>query len=68
MQPKKLEHYKFFQPFAWIICVLFAVFVGMLAMELNTSINNLESSSAQAEQRLENLEKAIGTNNYQNSI
>lgn len=68
MQPKKLEHYKLFQPVAWIVCISFAVFVGMLTLEFKSSIQNLQTSSENTDQRLQNLEKAIGTNNYQNPI
>jgi hypothetical protein len=61
MQPKKLEHYKFFQPIAWTLCLSFAGFVGMLALQLDNSIQNLESSSIGFEQRLQNIESIVGT-------
>lgn len=63
MQPKKLEHYKYFQPIAWTVCISFAVFVGMLSLEMKTAVENLESSNLNTEQRLQNIEKTIGTNN-----
>jgi hypothetical protein len=52
MQPKKLEHYKYFQPIAWTVCISFAVFVGMLSLEMKTAVENLESSNLNTEQRL----------------
>lgn len=68
MQPKKLEHYKLFQPIAWTICISFAIFVGMLTLEFKSSIQNLQVSSEESEQRIQNLEKAIGSNSYKNPI
>lgn len=60
MQPKKLEHYKYFQPIAWTICVGFAGFVGMMALNINKEIQRFENSSLVFEQRLQNLEKTVG--------
>lgn len=68
MQPKKLEHYKFFQPFAWTLCILFATFVGLLAINLNNSINQLQESRLDTEKRIQDLEEAIQTNNHQKAI
>lgn len=61
MQSKKLEQYKYFQPFAWTLCISFAGFVGMLALQLQTKIEGLEHSSLSFEQRLQNVETAVGT-------
>ncbi len=61
MQSRKLEHYKFFQPFAWTLCVSFAGFVAMLALQLNTQIERLSDSSISFEQRLQNVEAIVGT-------
>jgi len=61
MQSKKLEHYKYFQPIAWTLCLSFAGFVGMLALQLQSTITNLESSTLSFEQRLQNVEAAVGT-------
>jgi len=60
MQPKKLEHYKYFQPIAWAVCIGFALFVGMLALNINDEIQRLGNSSIGFEQRLQNLEEAVG--------
>jgi len=59
MKPRKLEHYKYFVPIAWTVCIGFAGFVGMLAMELNDSIQHLETSNISIEQRVQNLEDTI---------
>lgn len=62
MQPKKLEQYKYFQPIAWIVCLSFAGFVGMLSLQLQTVIDDLETSNLNIEQRLDKLEKEIYSN------
>ncbi len=62
MQPKKLEQYKYFQPIAWTICVTFAGFVMMLAFQLQTTIKDMEKISLVFDQRLQNVEAAIGIN------
>lgn len=62
MQPKKLEHYKFFAPIAWTLCLSFAGFVGLLALQVNDTIQDLESSSISFDQRLDVVEKAVDTN------
>ncbi len=56
MQPKKLEQYKYFQPIAWSVCLFFAVYVGMLALQLDNEIERLENSSLSFETRLQNIE------------
>jgi hypothetical protein len=61
MQPRKLEHYKYFQPVAWTVCLGFAGYVGMLALNLDKEIDRLENSSLSFEQRLQNLEQAVST-------
>ncbi len=61
MQPKKLEHYKFFQPIAWTLCFSFAGFVGMLALQLQNEIHRFENSSIGFEQRLQHIESVVGT-------
>ena len=60
MKPTKLEHYKYFQPIAWTLCLSFAGFVGMLAMQLDNEIKRIENSSLSFEQRLQNVEAAVG--------
>ena len=60
MQPKKLEHYKYFQPIAWTVCIGFAGFVGMMALNINKEIQRFENSSLIFEQRLQNLEQTVG--------
>jgi len=60
MQPRKLEQYKYFQPIAWTLCVSFAGFVGMLALQMNSAMQNFESSSISFDQRLQNLEEKVG--------
>lgn len=60
MQPKKLEQYKYFQPIAWTLCISFAGFVAMLALELKTAVINMQESTISMEQRLQNLEEAVG--------
>jgi hypothetical protein len=62
MQPRKLEQYKFFQPFAWTLCISFAGFVGLLALQIQTKVESLENSTLTFEQRLQNVETAVGTN------
>lgn len=59
MQPKKLEQYKYFQPIAWTVCIGFAAYVGMLALNVQSEITRLQSSSLGFEQRLQNLERSI---------
>jgi hypothetical protein len=60
MKPTKLEHYKYFQPIAWTLCVSFAGFVGMLAMQLENEMERMHNSSISFEQRLQNVEAAVG--------
>jgi hypothetical protein len=60
MQPKKLEHYKFFQPIAWTLCVSFAGFVGMLALQLEQEVQKFNTSSISFDQRLQVVEEAVG--------
>jgi hypothetical protein len=67
MQPRKLEHYKYFQPIAWTLCVSFAGFVAMLALQLENqvrSIGNLETSAMGFDQRIQNLENIVGVDSY----
>lgn len=61
MQPKKLEQYKYFQPIAWTVCISFAAFVGMLALELRDTVYQLQSSDLNFEARLKAVEEAVGT-------
>ncbi len=61
MQPKKLEHYKYFQPIAWTLCISFAGFVGMLALELQIHVNKLQQSTIGFEERLQTIEETLGT-------
>ena len=60
MQPKKLEHYKYFQPIAWTLCLGFAAYVGSLALNIDEEISALESSSLSFEERLERTERTVG--------
>jgi hypothetical protein len=60
MQPKKLEHYKYFQPVAWTLCIGFAAYVGFLALNIDDQISSLESSSLSFEERLNRLEQTVG--------
>lgn len=59
MQPKKLEQYKYFQPIAWTLCLSFAGFVGMLALQIENQFEEFQSSSVSFEQRLQNVEAAL---------
>ena len=68
MKPQKLEQYKYFQPIAWTLCLSFAGFVGMLALELQTTIKNLENSSLSFEERLQNIEEAVNINPPKNNV
>ena len=61
MQPKKLEHYKYFQPFAWTLCLTFAGFVGIIALNVQNEVKQIQSSSLTMEERLANLEAIVGT-------
>jgi hypothetical protein len=60
MQPKKLEQYKYFQPIAWTLCLSFAGFVMMLALQLDSTVNKMEQSTLNFEQRLQSVEAAVG--------
>lgn len=62
MQPKKLEHYKYFQPIAWTLCLSFAGFVGMLALQLQSTITEMQDSTIGFETRLQNIEEIVGVN------
>lgn len=62
MQPRKLEQYKYFQPIAWTLCLSFAGFVGMLALQLQNVVYELENSSVGFETRLQNVEEIVGVN------
>jgi hypothetical protein len=60
MKPKKLEHYKYFQPIAWTLCLSFAGFVGMLALQIENEVQRMQNSTLSIEQRLQNVENALG--------
>lgn len=60
MQPRKLEHYKYFEPIAWAICLSFAAYVGSLALNIDKEISALESSSLSFDERLERAEITVG--------
>lgn len=62
MQPKKLEQYKYFQPFAWVLCISFAGFVMMLALQLKTTIAGLEHSNLSLDERLQRVEAIVAPN------
>lgn len=62
MQPKKLEQYKYFQPFAWTLCISFAAFVGLLALELKANVLQMQETALSFEARLERVEQAVGVN------
>jgi hypothetical protein len=62
MQPKKLEHYKYFQPIAWTLCLSFAGFVAMLSLQLQSTIASFESTTNDFDNRLQNVEEAVGVN------
>ena len=62
MQPKKLEQYKYFQPIAWTLCISFAGFVGMLSLQLQATIQDLQTSTLTFDERLRNVEAAVGAN------
>jgi hypothetical protein len=66
MQPKKLEQYKYFQPIAWTVCLSFAGFVGMLALQLKTTVNHMQQSTISFEQRLQAVEAATGVSQTPN--
>ena len=59
MQPKKLESYKYFKPLSWILIILFATFVFILSIKLQTVIQKMETSNVSMEERLQNLEKEV---------
>jgi hypothetical protein len=61
MQPKKLEQYKYFQPIAWTVCLSFAGFVGMLALQLQITVKDMQESTLSFEYRLQNVEAALAT-------
>lgn len=60
MQPRKLEQYQYFQPIAWTLCLSFAGFVGLLALQLESGVQKFENSSISFEQRLQDLEQKVG--------
>lgn len=60
MPSKKLEQYKYFQPIAWTLCLSFAGFVGMLALQLEDQVQQFNTSSISFEQRLTNIEEIVG--------
>lgn len=62
MQPKKLEAYKYFKHLAWTLIILFATFVFILTIKLQTVVQKMETSNVSMEERLQNLEKEV----YQN--
>ncbi|MCB9810559.1 MAG: hypothetical protein H6779_01765 [Candidatus Nomurabacteria bacterium] len=59
MQSKKLEHYKFFQLFAWALFLLFVFFVYLLIKDLKTVTTNLEDSTQSKEEQILDLESKI---------
>ncbi len=65
MQPKKLENYKYFGIIAWILCIGFAIFVYSLVLELKEAAENIQTTSADFEQRLENVEDIVGSQKAQ---
>jgi len=68
MQPRKLEEYKYFQPIAWTICLSFAGFVAILSFQLKGVVHDLQSSSISMEQRLQDLEREVFTDENGNVI
>jgi hypothetical protein len=62
MQPRKLEQYKYFQPIAWTLCVSFAGFVSMLALQLQSVVQDMQTSSISFDERLKNVEDIVGVN------
>ncbi len=62
MPQKKLEHYKYFEPFAWTLCISFAGFVGLLALQVNDTITELEMTNLTFEARLKSVEEAVNVN------
>lgn len=65
MPSKKLEQYKYFQPIAWTLCVSFAGFVGMIALQMEDQIQKFNASSISYEQRLQTLEEVTGITQQQ---
>ncbi len=63
MQPKKLEQYKYFQPIAWTLCLSFAGFVAMLALELRMTVEQMHQSNISFESRLDRIEEVLGVPN-----
>lgn len=43
MQPKKLEQYKYFGPIAWVVLIVFVLFVFSLVLRLKDAIYDLET-------------------------
>jgi hypothetical protein len=68
MQPKKLEQYKYFQPIAWTLCISFAGFVVMLALQLQATVKNMENSTLTFETRLQNIENIVNVNPPKNTV
>ncbi len=62
MAGKKLEQYKYFQPIAWTLCISFAGFVGMLALQLKTTVYAMQTSSLSLEERIKTIEERVGIN------
>lgn len=60
MKPSKLEQYKFFQPIAWTLCLSFAGFVAMLALEMEKEVQKFEKSTTNFDERLQILEERVG--------
>ena len=65
MPPKKLEKHKIFPFVAWSICVLFAVFVGYLSLEMKQAIFELQAINLQNAEKIDSIEKKLDRSNLQ---
>lgn len=70
MHPKKLEEYKYFQITAWIICIIFAIFVLTLTLRLKdvvSNISDIQNSNFEIEKRLMDIENTLNSELEDNS-
>lgn len=60
--PKKLEQYKYFSVFAWILVISFTSFVIYLALDLRTTADRLQGTSMNLNQQMRDVEALFENN------
>lgn len=62
--PKKLEQYKYFSVVAWTLVLAFTSLVTYLALDLRQTANELETTSMNLNQKMEDVEALFNQPNH----